>query len=947
MRRLLLFALTAHASITFSQGPVSVYDCQAFGSYTTPQELYASMPDEYHKGCVELDENNYYEFSDGDNLEITADEYISLKEGFQSGQYSDSTGMRLAIEPEELGVYVTNYADLNGVELYGKLELAVEIPQNLDALVQDFVQNGQTPSNLSPFDPEQLEIKAYFQPMYNGNWYAPFIGHGFYYEEYETAADTLSWSQIPTQISNYRIRFSPRVTGLWRCLITVYSPATGEYKEYKWFNFNVIDTGRSDFMRIGDNGRYFKIDDETFMPVGCNLTGPFDVEVDAGQTGVAAAPRAFHRYYRALQDFKNHGGNYFRFMITTWATDIEYEFLGNYTNRLDRAWEMDKLIDTLDEIGLHMHFNLAYTTPLLPLGHFFHYRWDWSNKYDSYATCDLLPNWYADDIYGYCYHSDPDYGVEDAKDFFSDPDLKRFYKNRLRYYMSRWGYSNNIGAFELMNEINFAAELYTLLPGCGTTTGVKPYLNDVTFVQDVAAWQQEMLDFIKNELEHRNQLLAVNYANAPNFTPPQDYLTTPPDLEKTGAALTMDRTYYDPNLDIRSFNEYIAPKEVDKYVFQNTSIDDIYAFDIITHTPNEVVVKPVMYSELGVDQCECDNNFSFKQMLLMSPFTGAAAGLAFRYNNAGPEYYKTPLREDAWTIFQRVREIFDGIDLDGQDYQAFWDEPSVPFGEKAQVEFIYLRSNLGDERAIGIVNNRTVNRYTMRDVDLCDTAGCTCEMYDLNSDDLVDFVDLISTEEFDWNDGHKKLYVDGLAHFTKYRIEFFDALTNNFVSSFEKGSGGNGKIKLKYPMLHDSPYPGVNESNGSMLLVKIAPKDDFVFNRQANGGTPRGNILNSVQNTESFDLPVQTEVTEVEKSNASAQIVIHPNPASNLVTIALTDQVEQSADLSVFSATGVLMESIDNYKGKISLDVNDYPKGIYFVEVRDGSRIFRSKWVKL
>ena len=44
------------------------------------------------------------------------------------------------------------------------------------------------------------------------------------------------------------------------------------------------------------------------------------------------------------------------------------------------------------------------------------------------------------------------------EEFFTDPEAKRIYKKRLRYIISRWGYSPNILAFELWNECNAPEE---------------------------------------------------------------------------------------------------------------------------------------------------------------------------------------------------------------------------------------------------------------------------------------------------------------------------------------------------------------------------------------------------------------------------------------------------------------------------------------------------------
>ena len=51
-----------------------------------------------------------------------------------------------------------------------------------------------------------------------------------------------------------------------------------------------------------------------------------------------------------------------------------------------------------------------------------------------------------------CYKDIP--GINTPLEFFSNLDTKKYYKQRLRYILARWGYSTNISIIELLSEEN-------------------------------------------------------------------------------------------------------------------------------------------------------------------------------------------------------------------------------------------------------------------------------------------------------------------------------------------------------------------------------------------------------------------------------------------------------------------------------------------------------------
>ncbi len=142
-------------------------------------------------------------------------------------------------------------------------------------------------------------------------------------------------------------------------------------------------------------------------------------------------------------------------------------------------------------------------------------HWDWSAYKDQRGCDDPRDK-------GYCYNHA--LGLDESIYFFTDERAKYHYKNRLRYMVSRYGYSPNIAALELFSEINgFGQKPVLKLEnrngnlGCyaqGYDWGDKYYKRD-SVPRILDQWQREMLGYIKNELGHHDQITTVSYTGVP------------------------------------------------------------------------------------------------------------------------------------------------------------------------------------------------------------------------------------------------------------------------------------------------------------------------------------------------------------------------------------------------------------------------------------------------
>jgi hypothetical protein len=573
-------------------------------------------------------------------------------------------------------------------------------------------------------------------------------------------------------------------------------------------------------MKVSDNQHYLEVDDALFLPLGMNM--PTQGGPSTGYRSTGANPAEYIAYHSALKDLSDAGGNYFRYMTTPWTTEVEFEVLGDYTDRLPQAWEMDKVVEQAEELGLRMHWNMSYMTQLTYMGVFGLYFWDWTDARDSMATCADLPNWFPNDI-GFCYHTDAAFGVETVDEFLTSEDLIRYYQNRLRYMISRWGYSTSVGTLELFNEINYSGLKFGLTDDCKLdfSTEYKPYFNDTSYVRKLSDWQIEMGRFIKQDLKHFDHPYCVNFGGAPNYATPEEYPYDPEDGVSLAAG---DVAYFSEYVDIMSYNDYY--RWLTKYRYQHEDLVKLKRFAKKQGFEESAYEKPMMFSEVGMGRHGCDDVFTFRQLYVMSPFTGAAGpGMPWHYNNNMPEYDSVQRRELGWSVMPVVKDFFSNVPLNEGEWTA-----GLDIRKDELAELLYLTEGASRaKRAVAVINNRSVNRYTMREA-WCDENPDVCDC-DLQERELELFPDIFETPRaFDWNDkrgfgGRQMLKLNGLELTSKYSIVFYDALTGDYVSEITKWSDAFGRLKLKYPELAAFPDKTEEVSNGSMLMVKIFKAD--------------------------------------------------------------------------------------------------------------------------
>lgn len=294
----------------------------------------------------------------------------------------------------------------------------------------------------NPFDPAQMTVDATFQSPSGTTYRCP--GFLYAFGRSEGAGD------------EWRVRFSPNEEGPWSWSLTVATPGKAVSSEPRKMMCSGV-SGRGPVRLSAADPRFFEYADGTFYyPIGHNVCW-----------------NSLEQYQEQFAQMGKNGENWSRIWIAPWNCDIEwssrggpYKGLGQYN--LENARKLDEILEAAEAGGLslqlvlHEHCRLsAKTNP------------EWQN------------NPYNKALGGPC---------DAPQDFFTNEKARRLARNRIRYIVARWGWSPNVLAWELFNEVDLT--------------------DDFRFASDTA-WHKEMAEFIKALDPHRH-LVTTSYISNPN-----------------------------------------------------------------------------------------------------------------------------------------------------------------------------------------------------------------------------------------------------------------------------------------------------------------------------------------------------------------------------------------------------------------------------------------------
>ncbi len=410
--------------------------------------------------------------------EIRANEYIKLNPGISiQSNCTNGNSYTLFGIPARAVCPLKILNSSNGrVKLHDKIELGLR-PSNLilDA-VYNFLTSTPGPSinpyNPDPLDPDYINITCSFSCLSNASHNK--IVFGFFMRDYIADYIDNTWHEIPTNYP-FRIRFAPDEVGLWEVKVSVESNIQDEgyvldpncsnsYNSTKYFYVDP-NPGNNGIIEVGLHKRYLRFKDNpnpSFFPIAYNDAFPWfgpwqDYYLPQGQSlyMYSPLPDGYLFQYEKARKASENGVNYIRLNLGAQGYGIEWEQLGVYDkfqteintnsniannpyygefrNRQENAGELDKMMDLSEKNNFYIHAVLNWGDEL-----------NWINPWDGNDLRYAWPNSPYRTISN----------VNDPIDYYRSTDCRKFEIQKLRYILSRWGYSTRIASYELVNELN-------------------------------------------------------------------------------------------------------------------------------------------------------------------------------------------------------------------------------------------------------------------------------------------------------------------------------------------------------------------------------------------------------------------------------------------------------------------------------------------------------------
>lgn len=343
------------------------------------------------------------------------------------------------------------------VPQYEKFEVSFQISQS---------------GNLNPFDPSQIQVDGIFTTPNNLTLTQP----GFYYQGYQQVGQVNfenPYSANETYILNdqpiWKVRFAPQEIGDYTfhlqatvAGVTISSPV---------FTFTTSKSTNPGFIGISnDNGRYFEFDNgDPFIGIGLNV-GWWQAD-----------KRRISTYGYYLTEMNAHQANLARIWMTNsgkrqtvkWVFSLQDENLGNHYN-LEEAWAFDQIVELAEQNDVYL---LLVLDPV--------------SQYDSIPWADNVYNTTNGGICTYTnqiFHAVPNKPWKQDQGACPGGDPLEFQQRVLRYMIARWGYSTNLFAWELWNEIT---EIKT-----PTTWAPEIWDWAVNWDQEIVPWHQVMGSYL-------------------------------------------------------------------------------------------------------------------------------------------------------------------------------------------------------------------------------------------------------------------------------------------------------------------------------------------------------------------------------------------------------------------------------------------------------------------
>lgn len=688
--------------------------------------------------------------------------------------YTDSTGMKVAW---------MNPSESKSIYRLQKFELGIALPERINQEIRSFVYNlrlAPGSKRLNPFLEWELDVGAIFT---HENGTSKTID-GFYYEDFKYKKN--DWELNPSPYT-MRVRFAPPLSGTWTCQVSV-KVRGKQVVHTSPFTFQTIASSAPGYVSVHANNRNFERGGKMIFPIGHNFAAPEDSvrmyhNMEPGlaphELNKATNASTWERYRQFISDFADSGGGFIRTIQTPWASLVEFEQKGNYFHRMHYAWEQDKLLELCEQKDVLILYNLFIQEPFMNFGDYWFYDWDW----DSYDYDEKHHPESPYPVYGY--NDNP--GKKQPHEMFLLDEDMRYHEQRTRYYIARYGYSTAIYGFELLSEPYHLDQYWKNGPNNEPFLHKDHPLHD-TVVKAIANYHSRISDYIKNTLNHREHLIAVNVTNA-SWLPYEGGI--------------YDLSILSPNIDFVGINPYA--RFPNRFLISKTQrrghleIDEgENSYAALIHDYWNLCNKPIMISEGGQDEA----------VLGCSDYTGSAVDnktLGF-LGFAGYNLW-TGFRKHEFFVWENTvrshlffsESVIPILENGSGNWKQGRQEEKLNRKDKEAIKELQYYVSEDQRLSAGYVYNRSYNFFTTRISDECSEAHFT----EPESDGLPSMYPLETPQTVVWNQGPRKfrLTVEGLLKKQEYTIQWYSFSDAQVVHTATVRSNRKGMFVLQYPDL--------------------------------------------------------------------------------------------------------------------------------------------------
>jgi hypothetical protein len=808
------------------------------------------------------------------------------------------------------------------VDKWKKIEIGISLPTLYDQKIEDFLNGQNTATSINPYDPDQFKVKATFHRP-DGTSVERF---GFYYRDFSTTSSTY---QEAKSNQPFRVRFAPDIEGSWGVTFEYYlnNSKVGETSGF----FNCIYSNLRGPLSVGTYNHFKTAVGDVFTVIGQDF-GPLNHPVP-NNYGLPIQHADVTNYIGHINNLADNGGNFIRIPMDYDNFYLEWEETGVYgSNRMSnenfmrqfKAYELDRVFQTLEDRQMYC-FLLTETDQLYQI----------NNAYGTGPSS--WPN------HPYASLSN----ITIPVDVFSNSSVLDIYKKRLFYIQARYGYSPNLAAYEVCNEID------------GINRGTSDsYANSSLTRQIVYDWAVNVADYYKS-------FYPVHMTTISNV----DDVFQNPAINPTS----------NTSFDIRSPHHYGYDRDVPYTRYEHTQTQ-LFGVGGLPGPLASVVRKPVLYGEMGMtddtngDKC---TEVEFHNGMWVSGCSGGAGAGLYRYD------YENDTKRNKH--IPALAAFFANMPFEESDFY-----PGYYHANPVQEEVFY-NVNFNGSKAFGWVHNWYY--YWASDIDL--VPNC------INNDHGESQTP--NTHSF-----YEEIDLKGFRGLRDYEIELWNCYGSGGViyqqaqqstlfghikfqvsiSKYPGDDGGNPDMGLKifqqglgFRTTNNSENPNYNSDKGeiygqndTLFLANttetISAKFDStisyhhwdfgngessddqnpIINFHHDGNYPVVySAINSLGDTVHYhqNTVVYTNTFEGQKKVEhliANDISLLPNPSQNIFKI-LTSGYIKVESYSVYDNKGALILKSSNFDS--TFDLSNFRTGLYFVVFNTDHGIIIKKAIKI